>query len=160
MRRVLFIILLIFLFFVTMKGGIVLEALEAKEETSQTTEERPERKKVDIRNFRNPFASLLPQKKPEEAKRTRTTDRPKAEKVAPPDFTIYGLIWNTDLPQAIVNERVVKIGDVINEAEILNITKEGITIKYRNEEFFIESQLSVTAQDINKDLKKDRRYGR
>jgi hypothetical protein len=60
--------------------------------------------------------------------------KPKEKLVVPlPELTIEGIIWNTYMPQAIVNGQVVKIGDVIKGVTIVNIEKEGITIDHSGE---------------------------
>jgi hypothetical protein len=41
---------------------------------------------------------------------------------------INGIVWNTDLPQAIVNDRVVRIGEDLQGAKIVAIKKEGIEV--------------------------------
>jgi len=55
-----------------------------------------------------------------------------------PKFTIEGIVWNSDMPQAIVDGRVVRIGDVIENVEIVNIEKRGITVSYNDENVLIE----------------------
>ena len=44
------------------------------------------------------------------------------------NLTVQGVIWNAKVPQAIINNKVVKIGDTIEGVKIINITKEGITV--------------------------------
>jgi len=98
--------------------------------------------------IRDPFKTWLP-KKAQKSKREDADSREKIEKIkleeeiVLPDFIIQGLIWNTDFPQAIINDFVVKIGDIIDEAKILDISKEGIKIFYKEKEFFIKAQLSI-----------------
>lgn len=58
--------------------------------------------------------------------------------IKPPQLKITGLIWNTDRPQAIVNERVLSAGDEIEGAKLLSVTKNGINIEYKGVKFFIE----------------------
>ncbi len=55
-----------------------------------------------------------------------------------PKLTIEGIIWNSDMPQAIVDGRVVRIGDVIKNVEIVNIEKRGITVNFNGEKVLIE----------------------
>jgi hypothetical protein len=43
-----------------------------------------------------------------------------------PDVIINGIIWNSDRPQAIINGRIVDIGDTIFEIQITGIQKTGI----------------------------------
>lgn len=58
--------------------------------------------------------------------------------IEPPSLTISGLVWNSDRPQAIVNNQIVGIGDVVAGSEILEIQKTGIGIQYQGQKFIIE----------------------
>lgn len=70
-------------------------------------------------NLRNPFESTLP------------TDIEKASKDAPmPSLTIDGLVWGSEKPQAIINDTVVQLGDEIQGAKLIDISKEGVTVIY------------------------------
>ena len=44
-------------------------------------------------------------------------------------MVVEGLLWNTDTPQAIVNGRIVRSGDKIGEAEVMEISREGVKIR-------------------------------
>jgi hypothetical protein len=55
-----------------------------------------------------------------------------------PDFVIQGIVWNTEMPQAILNGQVIRIGDTIEGVKVLQIEKEGITILYRGEKLLIK----------------------
>ncbi|UCH12120.1 MAG: hypothetical protein JSW18_04705 [Candidatus Omnitrophota bacterium] len=68
------------------------------------------------------------------------TKAKKKEPIAinPPQFNITGLIWNTDRPQAIIDGKVLSVGDEIKGAKLLSVNKEGIKVEYRKAEFFIE----------------------
>ncbi|MBF0523456.1 MAG: hypothetical protein HQL24_10450 [Candidatus Omnitrophica bacterium] len=60
------------------------------------------------------------------------------EKETAPNLTITGIIWDTDKPQAIINDRVVTIGSTFfesnnaREIKILKIHKTGIEISCNN----------------------------
>lgn len=58
---------------------------------------------------------------------------------------IQGLIWGGRFPQAIINNKVVKVGDTVEGMRITAIDKEGITL------FFNERQyhLSVSQSNTN-----------
>ncbi|MFC1806767.1 hypothetical protein ACFL0T_00165 [Candidatus Omnitrophota bacterium] len=58
------------------------------------------------------------------------TNRPKRPL---PQLKIEGLIWNSDMPQAIVGGKVINIGDSILDAKVVGISKEGITLEYYEE---------------------------
>jgi hypothetical protein len=55
-----------------------------------------------------------------------------------PKLTIEGIIWNTYMPQAIVNGQVVRIGDTVSGVKIAKIEKQGITIDYNGETVLIK----------------------
>jgi hypothetical protein len=108
----------------------------------------------NVRDFRDPFESWLPKAIKKRVidkwgeiavidENDESSDLAYKEEVIPPEFFISGLIWNTDFPQAIINDKVVGIGDVVEDAEILDITKDGIKIQYQGEEFFVTPQLSI-----------------
>jgi hypothetical protein len=56
-----------------------------------------------------------------------------------PVLTIQALIWGGAFPQAIINNRIVKIGDKISEAEVIAIGKEGVTLLYANKKYKLSS---------------------
>jgi hypothetical protein len=43
-------------------------------------------------------------------------------------LVVQGLIWGGRFPQAIINNKVVKIGDIIEGAQVLSIDKDGVTV--------------------------------
>ena len=65
---------------------------------------------------------------------------PPPVEVRPPVITISGLVWNTDRPQAIVNNQIVEIGDKINEWTIVTIHEEGIEIVYKDKIVVVSNQ--------------------
>lgn len=56
-----------------------------------------------------------------------------------PRLEVQGIIWGSTLPQAIINNTVVKAGDTIEEARILEIGKEGVTIFFKNRQYKLGS---------------------
>jgi hypothetical protein len=59
---------------------------------------------------------------------------------------VQGVIWGTELPQAIINNKVVKVGDTIEEVRILDIQKGGITVFYKSRNYTISSPAGVDLQ--------------
>lgn len=55
-----------------------------------------------------------------------------------PSLEIEGLVWNTDHPQAIVNGKIVGIGDIISETRIMDIQKSGIIVLFQDRTETIE----------------------
>ncbi len=110
--------------------------------------------------FKNPFKSCLPEKKvdPEPVlpkieksippvqpltpgKAEPSTVLPKSSSpkatVNPPKLDVAGLVWNTNKPQAIINNQVANIGDVIADAEIVEIDSTGVKVLFQGEYFTI-----------------------
>jgi len=106
--------------------------------------------------LKNPFIPQLPKPEPEPVVFTDqvfepepeptptpipepiTSDRP--QHVPKPHFTINGLVWDTDHPQAIVNNNIIDKGEFVGQWKVINIEKQGITVQYRNYEYLIEPQ--------------------
>ena len=54
------------------------------------------------------------------------------------NMDIKGLIWNSDRPQAIINEQVISIGDEVNGAKLLSVNRDGIKLQYKGVEFLVD----------------------
>jgi hypothetical protein len=60
-----------------------------------------------------------------------------------PDVSVQGLIWGARFPQAIINNKVVKVGDKLDEISVVNIDKDGITLFFKGKEFVLPSPSST-----------------
>ncbi|MDD4980858.1 MAG: hypothetical protein PHC54_06315 [Candidatus Omnitrophica bacterium] len=63
-----------------------------------------------------------------------------------PALAIQGMVWGGTFPQAIINAKVVKIGDTIAGARIIDISKSGVTVLYEDKKYNLGAPLA-TAQD-------------
>ncbi len=63
----------------------------------------------------------------------------------PPQLSIQGIVWGNNNPQAIIENKVVKIGDTINEATILDISKDGIAVLYKNRKYNINPSRYISS---------------
>ena len=90
-------------------------------------------KKTEKDPLKNIFAQFL------ERLRRRVPEK-EIEKFSIPDLNIEGLIWNSDMPQAIINGSVVKIGDYIEGVKIVGIDKKGITIEHEGQKVLISKK--------------------
>jgi hypothetical protein len=70
----------------------------------------------------------------------------KDEKIAP-DLVVQGLIWGSSLPQAIINNKVVKVGDVIQGADIIDISKEGVLVLFAGTEYKLSTKPAMGRQE-------------
>ncbi|MBI2094574.1 MAG: hypothetical protein HYT89_00190 [Candidatus Omnitrophica bacterium] len=48
-----------------------------------------------------------------------------------------GIVWNTENPRAIVNNKMVKIGSKIGSAVVTGIDKKGVWIREADQEFIL-----------------------
>lgn len=52
-----------------------------------------------------------------------------------PALQVQGIVWGGSIPQAIINNKVVRVGDTIEEARIVDITKNGIIVFSENKKY-------------------------
>lgn len=83
-------------------------------------------------DYESPFKSCLPGKE-----ETDEQPLPEEEAWSAPSFTVQGVVWGGAFPQAIIDENVVKVGDKIKEAEVLEINKDKIKLFYKGKAFFL-----------------------
>lgn len=82
-------------------------------------------------NFRDPFEAYI--KKEEVA--LPVTQLIAEENFVPPPVAVSGITWGSSFPQAIVNGKVVRAGDVIDDVQVISISKEGLVLSYKNQRF-------------------------
>ncbi len=112
---------------------------------------------TDLDKLENPFSERLPPKplpppKLDPATNTNgqtklptlppkdqapATPKEKIKNIKLPNFSINGIVWNSDQPQAIVNNQVVSVGQKISEATITNITEKGVEVLFEGRKFRI-----------------------
>ncbi|MCX5713467.1 MAG: hypothetical protein NT033_01370 [Candidatus Omnitrophica bacterium] len=74
----------------------------------------------------------------EEKKTAKTLDNPEVI-VLPSDIVLRGIIWGGKLNQAIIKNKIVKVGDIIDGVSILDITKNWVSVFYRGRKFELSS---------------------
>lgn len=47
-----------------------------------------------------------------------------------PALTVRGIIWGSSLPQAIINDKVVKVGDTVDGVTVEGIEKSGVSVSF------------------------------
>ncbi len=53
---------------------------------------------------------------------------------------VTGSVWGNDAPKAIINDQVMGIGSVVNDAKILNITREGILFEFKDKQYLMKRE--------------------
>ena len=70
----------------------------------------------------------------------------KEEEIVLPTLAVSGVVWGSPTPQVIINGKILKEGDIIEEAEILEIEKDGIILLYEGREFSVTVSRPVVSQ--------------
>lgn len=85
----------------------------------------------------NPFRPKLPQRLESPPDTSSRPFLPKNTKFHL-EVNIEGVVWGTDLPQAVIEGKIYTVGDILEKynAKIIHIDKEGVSIKY-NEEMYL-----------------------
>ncbi|NQT90845.1 MAG: hypothetical protein HQ558_06285 [Candidatus Omnitrophica bacterium] len=95
---------------------------------------------------KDPLLNLYAAFKEELKKKREVEEKVKKKKVVKkplPKLNISGLIWNADMHQAIVNGKVLKVGDSVDGVKIVKIDKEGITVLHQDERVFVPKQAVI-----------------
>jgi hypothetical protein len=128
--------------FIFILSGIVIPlSLPAQETQKNEPAVKVERPKIEYTagELVDPFQPL--ELKKEEPKKPLEAvvkaPRPKVREVPFPALKVQGLIWGGRLPQAIINNKIVTIGDIIEGASVESIEKERITLVIEGDEFNI-----------------------
>lgn len=56
-----------------------------------------------------------------------------------PSLTVQGIIWGGELPLGIINNKVVKIGDIIEGVRVTEINKYGVTVFFGYRKYNLSS---------------------
>ncbi|MCX5669031.1 MAG: hypothetical protein NTX89_02790 [Candidatus Omnitrophica bacterium] len=98
--------------------------------------------------LRDPFERYLVKEVPKELPQ-EITDSAKP-KLDLSKLKVQGIIWGVKTPQAIINAKVLTVGDLIEGAKILKIEKKGVTLGFNGEIFdlAVPGQSSVQAEEI------------
>jgi len=67
-----------------------------------------------------------------------------------PALQVQGIILGARLKQAIVNNKIVKVGDTIEGVRITTIEKDGVTVFFGNRSYNLSSPAAGTLQDSKK----------
>ena len=118
------------LFLTILAAGISLgNIVSAKEDASNIIVERTQIK-YQSGQLRDPFATCLVRVVKKEESQQAVKDQLAAPIIDLDTFKVEGIIWGGKMPQAIINDKVLAVGDTINGAQILSIDKKGITLNF------------------------------
>ena len=83
-----------------------------------------------VGDLRDPFKSYLPKSSFSKTSSTIVKELSK--------LNLSGIMWGKDMPLAIINGKVYKIGDAILGIKIVEINKHGVLLKYQGESFILK----------------------
>jgi hypothetical protein len=129
--------------FISLAEAVAQEAqekAEARPENNASAVSQIPRVEYSAVSFRDPFKSFLGEDK---GPGTGLAQADLASKPLP-DLKVQGIIWGGSFPQAIINNKVVKVGDTIDNARIIEINKDGIEVFYGNRQYNLSSPAKVT----------------
>ena len=98
-------------------------------------------------NLSDPFFDYKAEKMENEAR------KPVELKPLPP-LNVLGMIWGGNFPQAIINNRIVKLGDTVEGVRIKEINKDGITVIYNEQVYKLDSPANINYGSIIKESQK------
>lgn len=87
-------------------------------------------------SFRDPFESVMPEVKVSE----KLPDQMMPMMVDPSLYRLQGIIWNPNKPQTIINGKILGVGDMVENAKILEIKTGGVTLLVGNQEIHLASK--------------------
>ncbi|MBN1404944.1 MAG: hypothetical protein JW946_00305 [Candidatus Omnitrophica bacterium] len=58
--------------------------------------------------------------------------------VQPPSISILGLVWDTSRPQAIIDGKILSVGEEVSGCRLLSVERDGVKVEYKGYEFFIK----------------------
>ncbi len=52
-----------------------------------------------------------------------------------PSLKLQGILWGTSKPRAIINRKVLAVGDTIENAQVVSVNKEGVVVSFGGQEY-------------------------
>lgn len=87
------------------------------------------------RENRDPLDNSMILEKPKEVV---VVEEKKEERVFPKEnFSVSAVIWGSKIPQAIINDKIVTVGEVLDGGKIIGIDKKGIHIDFEGREVLL-----------------------
>lgn len=120
---------------------LCLETQAAQEPASEVAL-KPSTVEYKSGGLRDPFYQ---EKKPEVVKKIEEAP---TQKKPLPGLKIQGIVWGSSIPQAIINNKVLKIGDKIEDVSIVEISREGVIILFEKQKYSLSSP-GVVSQEAS-----------
>ena len=82
-------------------------------------------------DLRDPFGNLFELNKKKDEQNIQVSQEgvnPEVAVLSAESFKVQGVIWGGKFPQAIINNKILKVGDLIDGVEVMEIDKTGISL--------------------------------
>lgn len=136
-------------FLLIASGVIFIRVAQAADKDKQpATQARPSAQYTQ-ETLRDPFEPYLEKEDtgPKETKK-------EAAAAALPELKVQGIIWGSNMPLAIINNKVIKKDDLIEGARIVSIDKDGVTVFFANRQYVISAPAGGSTK-LRKEGKKE-----
>jgi len=67
-----------------------------------------------------------------------------------PHLEIQGMVWGGSFPQAIINNKVMRVGDTIEGVRITDINKNGVNVFFDNRQYNLSTSSPISSQSLDK----------
>jgi len=127
------------IFIIFMSLVIFPKAVNAAEAAAQEASQEENKIEYKSEDLRNPF----------EEEKIETKEEPPEEKEAEPlpALRVQGIVWGGSVPQAIINDKVVRVGDTIEGVRITDINKSGVSVFFGNRQHNLTTSLPTTSKE-------------
>lgn len=134
---------MIILFFISFIIGVIFfKTAKAAEPAAQAAPQGASKTEYKSGDSRDPFQ--------EEEIEIEGQVQEQAQARPLPSLQIQGIVWGGSFPQAVINNKVVREGDTIEEAKITDINKSGVTIFFDNRQYTLSTSSPVSSQGPKK----------
>ncbi len=142
MRKILCSKVILILFFTFLSLRLICCLGKAQGSPEEGSMKKVEYTSQDLRDpFQSPFEVISAQEQEEEIEMMEQIEELPLE-VGLPHIQVQGMIWDSEAPQAIINNTVVGKGELVEDIEILDIRKEGIYVLYEGNRYILRPTIS------------------
>lgn len=131
MKSVVFLNIIVFIFIALVKE-LPASAQEFKMAAELEQADSQNFNEYKAEDLKDPFQSYAEK---EGAPLGKKEEEAEISKEPLPALTVQGVIWGGNLPQAIINNKVVKIGDTQEGVSIVDINKNGVIVFFKGRKY-------------------------
>mgnify|MGYP001561456780 CR=1 FL=1 len=116
------------------------KTVEAAEATAQEGSQGANKIEYKSEDLRDPFQ--------EEKIEIKEQPQEQIETKPLPPLQIQGIVWGGSFPQAIINNKVVRVGDTIEGVRITDINKNGVIVFFENRQFNLSTSSPISSKGL------------